>query len=57
MRSDLDKKIDALRPGQSIEISRTETGHGTAERSGNGKTIRFVRHTTTGWTVFKTSAY
>jgi len=57
MRSNLDKRIDALRPGQSIEISRTETGHCIAERSGDGKTIRFVRHTTTGWTVFKTSAY
>jgi hypothetical protein len=57
MRSNLDKRIDALRPGQSIEISRTETGRCTAERSGDGKTIRFVRHTTTGWTVFKTSAY
>ena len=54
MKSNLDKRIDALNPGQSIEISRTDTGWCTAERSGNGRTLRFVRHTATSFRVFKT---
>jgi len=54
MKANLDKRIDALNPGQSIEISRTETGHCTAERSGDGRTLRFVRHTDAGFQTFKT---
>ena len=53
MKTNLDKRIDALKPGQSIEISRTETGRCTAERSGDGRKIRFVRHAGNGWHVFK----
>ncbi len=55
MKSELDTKIDALRPGREMEISRTESGYCTAERSGDGKTIRFVRHQGNMSTVFHTS--
>jgi hypothetical protein len=53
MKTNLDKRIDALRPGQIIEISKTGMGRCTVERSGDGSQLRFVRHTTNGWTVFK----
>jgi hypothetical protein len=52
--TNLDKKIDNLKPGQSIEISNSGGVRCTVERSCNGHTIRFVRHTSKGWTVFKT---
>ena len=57
MRSNLDERIDALRPGRSIEISRTDSGWCTAERTGDGRKVRFVRHTAAGWHVFKTCNY
>ncbi len=57
MRSNLDKKIDALKPGQSIKISGDENRWCTAERSGDGKTLRFTRHTATSFQVFKTCTF
>ena len=50
--SNLDKKINALKNGESIEISRTELGFVTVERSGDGQTLRFIRHTGNTSTVF-----
>jgi len=54
MKTNLDKRIDALKPGQSIKISGDETRWCTAERSGDGRTLRFVRHTDAGFQTFKT---
>ncbi|MBD2700176.1 hypothetical protein IC229_05985 [Spirosoma sp. BT702] len=53
----LDATINQLQPSQEIEISRTETAYCTAERSGDGKTLRFIRYTENGktWRVFKQS--
>jgi len=50
----MDRRINALRPGQSIRISGDDDRWCTAERSGDGRTLRFVRHTATGFQVFKT---
>jgi len=51
--SDMDRKIDNLKPSQSTEISRGDNGYCTVELSGDGKTLRFVRHTDRGFHVFK----
>jgi hypothetical protein len=45
-----------LKPGQSRELSRIGTTRVTVERSGDGKVIRYVRHTPSGFVVFKTCA-
>jgi len=53
----LDQQIAAMKPGQSIRLSGTDSVWVTAERSGNGKTVRFVRHTANSSTIFKTSSF
>lgn len=53
----LQQKISALQPGQQIQISRTESGYCTVERSADGKTLRFIRYQAGGWTVFKTGSF
>lgn len=53
----LDQQIAAMKPGQSIRLSGTDAVWVTAERSGNGKSVSFVRHTQNGSTVFKTSKF
>ena len=53
----LDQKINRLQPGQSIEISRYSNTSVTAERTANGKQIKFIRHTPSGWRVFKTASF
>ena len=50
----MNRRINALRPGQSIRISADDARWCTAERSGDGRTLRFVRHTGNGSKVFKT---
>lgn len=57
MTTTLDQQIDALKPGQEIRISGDDSIWVTAERSGNGRWLRFVRHTANGFTVFKTSRF
>lgn len=57
MTSILDQRINALQPGQEIRISGTDDLWVTAERSGNGKRLRFVRHSANGFTVFKTCRF
>jgi len=52
-----DKKIQALKPGHSVEISRTANGRCVAERSGDGTTLRFVRFIGDSWEVFKSCKY
>jgi hypothetical protein len=51
-----DLKIDSLQPGQSVVISKNEIAECSAERSADGKVIRFVRTYPNGsWNVFHTS--
>lgn len=57
----LDAKINTLKPSGSVIISRINNITVTAERSGDGKTLRFVRETptATGYIieVFKTTKF
>lgn len=49
-------KINSLQPGQSVVISKNEIAECSAERSTDGKVIRFVRTFPNGsWNVFHTS--
>jgi hypothetical protein len=57
MTTTLDQRIDALQPGQEIRISGNATLWVTAERSGNGQWLRFVRHTPHGFSLFKTTRF
>ncbi len=53
----LDQRIDAIKPGGSIELSRSNGTTVTAERSGDGKTLRFVRSSGDTSTVFRTTSF
>ena len=57
MTRTLDQRIDALQPGQEDRISGDDTLWVTAERSGNGQWLRFVRYTPNSFTVFKTTRF
>jgi hypothetical protein len=49
-------KINSLQPGQSVVISKNEIAECSAERSTDGKVIRFVRtHLNGSWSVYHTS--
>jgi Tol biopolymer transport system component len=50
----MDKIINSLKPGQSAQISEFNGVSVRAERSGDGKTLRFVRITADTQTVFRT---
>ena len=51
--------IEKLNPGQSIAISQNQDGSmwTTCERSGDGKVVRFVRHTANSFRVFRTRQF
>lgn len=53
----LDEIIQQLKKGQSIKISGNEINYCSVERSGDGKTLRFVRTLGNIITVFKTIKY
>lgn len=57
MTTTLDSQIDSLHPGQEIRISGDDQMWVTAERSGSGQWLRFVRHTPSAFTVFKTTRF
>ena len=57
MTTALDQRIDALQPGQEIYISGDDAIWVTAERSGNGQWLRYVRNTPKGFTVFKITRF
>jgi len=57
MTTTLDQRINALKPGQDMRLSGDDAIWVTAERSGDGKWLRFVRHTLNGFTVFKASRF
>jgi len=52
-----DRIINSLKPGQSAKISGDDKTWVQVERSGNGKTLRFVRCTVRTSEVFKTCAF
>jgi len=51
--SQLDIKINSLKNGQSFRIGGNSQVWTTCEKSGDGKTIRFVRHNPSTFEVFK----
>ena len=51
--SELDSKISALKNGQFFRIGGNAQIWTTCEKSGDGKTLRFVRHTQNTSEVFK----
>lgn len=53
----LDQRINTLRPGQEIRLSGDSECWTTAERSGDGRRLRFVRHTRDGFHVFRTTRF
>ena len=57
MTTTLDQRLNALEPGQEIRLSGDDAVWVTAERSCNGQSLRFVRHTRNGFTVFKTTRF
>jgi len=57
LMSNLDKKINAMNPGQSVKISGDSKCWVEAERSGDGKRLTFVRCTPNTSTVFKRCAF
>ena len=46
-----------LKPGESIRLSGDAKQWVTAERSGDGKTLRIIRHRTNGFEVFYTGRF
>lgn len=52
-----DQKIRNLKPGWAVELSRTNAGFVEAQRSGDGKLVRFVRTIGNTSTVFRTEAW
>ena len=51
----IDEKIDNLSPGGSFQISESNGLRVVVERSGDGKTLRFVRESANGFQVFKST--
>jgi hypothetical protein len=49
-----DRIISELKPGQEARISGDAKCWVTVERSGDGKTLRYVRNTASGFQVFRT---
>lgn len=55
--TNLKTKISRLQPGEAVEISRTAAAFCTVERSGDGRTLRFVRHAGNTQAVFLTCLF
>lgn len=53
----LKNAINNMKPGQSIHLGGNDRIWTTAERSGDGKILRFVRHNRNGFEVFKTTQF
>lgn len=49
----LDERIDALKPGESLTLSEMAGIKCVAERTGDGKTLNFVRLTDRGFEIFR----
>ena len=50
-------KVKTLKPGQQVELSNESGIRVVAERSGDGKRLRFVRETAKGFTVVRDVAF
>jgi ferritin-like metal-binding protein YciE len=57
MKSKIDADINALQPGERVEISRYNDIRCYAERSGDGRVIRFIRETPTGFKVYRSEQF
>ena len=57
MTKTTDQLIQALQPGHEVQISEAGQTRVTVERTGDGKWLRFVRHTQNGFQVFRTARY
>ena len=53
----LDQKIETLKPGQQATLSECNGIKVIAERSGDGKTLRFIRETQSGLLFSKQPAF
>jgi len=53
----MDAKINSLRNGGRVVLSSVDGVTVAAERSGDGKTLRIVRETASGFVVVKTSKF
>ncbi len=53
----LDQRINALAPGHSVEIGCGKISRVTVMRSGDGKTLKFIRHSGDTSTVIKTCRF
>lgn len=50
-------KINSLKPGARVIISSSNGISVAAERSGDGKTLRIVRESASGFSVIRQSAF
>lgn len=53
----MDAKINNLKAGESVKLGGNDICWTIAERSGDGKTLRFVRCAKNGFEVFKTVSF
>jgi hypothetical protein len=53
----VDEKINSLQPGERVEISKCVNTRCIAERSGDGRTIRFIRETPDEFTVYHSEKF
>lgn len=53
----LDARIDSIPQGGSLQISECNGVRVVAERSGDGKTLRFIRYKGDTWEVFRTCPF
>jgi hypothetical protein len=59
MKANLKSIVNSLQAGQSVKLSEPNADgtYCTVERTGNGETIRFVRHTVDSFTVYYTERF
>lgn len=53
----IDRRINAMQPGQSIRLGGDAACWTTVERSGDGRELRWVRHTPAGFKVFSRARF
>jgi hypothetical protein len=53
----MDKRIDTLKPGGRVVLSTANGLTVAVERSGDGKTLRIVRESASGFSVIRTERF
>lgn len=53
----MENRIKNMKAGETIKLSESNGIRCEVERSGDGKTLRYVRHTGNGWRVFRTASF